>query len=657
MKRFLILLFILGIACPTWGQVPYVHNAVRAATTGDCDVTGPETVDGVVLNSGDRVLVKNGVGGDATKNGVYLVNTRGTWKRHIEEDASAELYTYVFFDVREGTVNGGKPYWLTTSNPIVLGTTELVFSAYTNILAPVKLASSPVDYPIILSGLRTFDGVALTSGDRVLVKDYSSAGRASISNGVYDVVSGSWTRASDADRFSKLRSGLFIRVQEGNVNTGKGWILVYQGLGFYFMPSEHPEVPPRTTPSPTPIHTATPTRTGTPPTAIPGFTRSPTPVPTLTPTSTPIASPTPTRTPQFTPTPAFPGGRYEGYLTFLDDFNQYTHEEKQCWESPWELWLESPEKPTECAGGDSDNWPFIQRTDYPTYIANDTAWRPGFLTTKVFCEDESAIFMVSKSNPDGPDFEEEDWSDITIEVDANIVPNTTFGIVFSLVPENNGVTPITAKVPFTAHVVLFHPYDPYHPDNPTFPASMQEVGLWNFERGMYVSFYRITGDEEAGHEFDPDAWEYRYGYPFRLLPTNPSSQFLTYFPSATYVFQVTYYRAWVNVKYMLRWGPTIGTPTIYYGCESEAAPTGECTEVTMQDCWCDAFRTNTFYNTGVPGEGVAGGVGLFITGAENASCIPVTNPQLQQSFDNFKVFSFRPPPNTPTPVPRPTLMQ
>lgn len=46
-----------------------------------------------------------------------------------------------------------------------------------------------------LSGTKTIDGVALVAGDRVLVKDQSTASQ----NGVYVVAASAWARAADMD--------------------------------------------------------------------------------------------------------------------------------------------------------------------------------------------------------------------------------------------------------------------------------------------------------------------------------------------------------------------------------------------------------------------------------------------------------------------------
>lgn len=75
---------------------------------------------------------------------------------------------------------------------------------------------------ITLSGTQTIDGVSLSVGDRVLVKDQNSGSQ----NGIYVVASGSWTRDSDADTSSKVTAGMFTFVTEGTANGDTGWVLV-----------------------------------------------------------------------------------------------------------------------------------------------------------------------------------------------------------------------------------------------------------------------------------------------------------------------------------------------------------------------------------------------------------------------------------------------
>jgi hypothetical protein len=72
---------------------------------------------------------------------------------------------------------------------------------------------------ITLSGAQTIDGVALTAGERALVKNQSSAA----ANGIYVVAAGGWTRAPDMDAWSEV-PGAFVFVEEGAINADTGWV-------------------------------------------------------------------------------------------------------------------------------------------------------------------------------------------------------------------------------------------------------------------------------------------------------------------------------------------------------------------------------------------------------------------------------------------------
>ena len=70
-----------------------------------------------------------------------------------------------------------------------------------------------------LSGTMTIDGVALVAGDRVLVKDQTSASQ----NGIYVVAAGAWARASDADTWAELVSA-YVFVEQGTTNADNGFL-------------------------------------------------------------------------------------------------------------------------------------------------------------------------------------------------------------------------------------------------------------------------------------------------------------------------------------------------------------------------------------------------------------------------------------------------
>jgi hypothetical protein len=78
---------------------------------------------------------------------------------------------------------------------------------------------------ITLSGTQTIDGVTLSVGDRVLVKDQTTASQ----NGIYIVLSGSWTRASDFDTSAEVEKGAYVFVEGGTQNSDSGWVLSTDG--------------------------------------------------------------------------------------------------------------------------------------------------------------------------------------------------------------------------------------------------------------------------------------------------------------------------------------------------------------------------------------------------------------------------------------------
>jgi hypothetical protein len=78
---------------------------------------------------------------------------------------------------------------------------------------------------ITLSGTQTIDGIAVIAGNRVLVKNQSTASQ----NGIYVVAASAWSRSADANSASNISPGLFTFVEEGTVNADSGWVLTTDG--------------------------------------------------------------------------------------------------------------------------------------------------------------------------------------------------------------------------------------------------------------------------------------------------------------------------------------------------------------------------------------------------------------------------------------------
>lgn len=104
-----------------------IKDMVKVATTANITLSGTQTIDGVAVVAGNRVLVKNQT--DAEDNGIYLV-AASAWSRATDFDAAADLSKGCTVKVEKGTAGGDKYYTLTTDTPITLGTTDLAFAEF-----------------------------------------------------------------------------------------------------------------------------------------------------------------------------------------------------------------------------------------------------------------------------------------------------------------------------------------------------------------------------------------------------------------------------------------------------------------------------------------------------------------------------------------------
>lgn len=97
-----------------------------AATTANITLSGEQTVDGVAIVSGDRVLVKDQT--TATENGIYIADT-STWSRSPDFDGIRDVAqgTQVYINTG-GSSNGGSTFVVTTSGSITPGTSSIAFS-------------------------------------------------------------------------------------------------------------------------------------------------------------------------------------------------------------------------------------------------------------------------------------------------------------------------------------------------------------------------------------------------------------------------------------------------------------------------------------------------------------------------------------------------
>lgn len=104
---------------------------VRAATTANGTLAtafeNGDTVDGVVLATGNRILLKDQSA--AAENGIYIVAASGAPARASDADSGLELVDAACL-VSEGTTNADTAWVCTTNDPIVVGVTALAFAQF-----------------------------------------------------------------------------------------------------------------------------------------------------------------------------------------------------------------------------------------------------------------------------------------------------------------------------------------------------------------------------------------------------------------------------------------------------------------------------------------------------------------------------------------------
>lgn len=134
--------------------------ACRVATTANITLSGEQTIDGVSVVAGDRVLVKNQ--STAAENGVYTAST-GAWARALDFNNLRDVVNGTSLIVTTGTVSGGLQYRLVATDPVIIGTTSLAFTPATGALTSPALGE--VGYFWKATGAGLFSWQAFTASD------------------------------------------------------------------------------------------------------------------------------------------------------------------------------------------------------------------------------------------------------------------------------------------------------------------------------------------------------------------------------------------------------------------------------------------------------------------------------------------------------------
>ncbi len=163
-------------------------QSVKAATTANITLSAPQTIDGVGVIAGDRVLVKNQT--LTQNNGVYIV-AAGTWTRSLDADTWNELISaYVF--VEQGTANIDNGFLCTVDAGGTIGTTPVTwvqFSGAGQVIAGTGLTKTGNQIDVIGTAARI-----IANADSIDI-DAAYVGQTSITT-LGTVATGTWAAST-----------------------------------------------------------------------------------------------------------------------------------------------------------------------------------------------------------------------------------------------------------------------------------------------------------------------------------------------------------------------------------------------------------------------------------------------------------------------------
>ena len=116
------------------------------------------TIDGVPLNAGDRVLVKDQA--NQTTNGIYIAMA-GPWVLDIDFNTAAVCHG-TLVNVTDGATQAGEWFQITTPNPVVVGSSNITFGITSS--PTISAAMSPVVGAATLAAAQTAFGLAAADG-------------------------------------------------------------------------------------------------------------------------------------------------------------------------------------------------------------------------------------------------------------------------------------------------------------------------------------------------------------------------------------------------------------------------------------------------------------------------------------------------------------
>lgn len=222
------------------GGVSSFNTRTGAVTLLEADVTG---VNGVVTSgsyadpawitslAGSKITGNISGQAGSVANGVYTTGSYAdpSWitslaGSKISGNISGNASNITSYTINQNLGTSNSPtFQMVTISGSTTNATDVATKSYVDSVAQGLDVKDSVIVAttanITLSGTQTIDGVSVSVGDRVLVKNQT----VKENNGIYLVASGSWTRTTDANTYDEL-VGAFTFVEEGTTQKDTGWV-------------------------------------------------------------------------------------------------------------------------------------------------------------------------------------------------------------------------------------------------------------------------------------------------------------------------------------------------------------------------------------------------------------------------------------------------
>lgn len=191
-----------------------------------------------LTNSGTTVVLGGNLTGSTTIGGLGLhdftfnnindfqITPSGSSNITFGIDESGLLFTFtggsVSYDSNAGLVYGDD--YITTFINESLVSKRYVDTIAAGLHPKTAVLVATTGETLALSGTPVIDGVSLTTGDRVLVKDQTN----DVDNGIYVVTGGTWSRSTDFDGSpeGEVEQGALVPIISGDTNASTQWILI-----------------------------------------------------------------------------------------------------------------------------------------------------------------------------------------------------------------------------------------------------------------------------------------------------------------------------------------------------------------------------------------------------------------------------------------------